>query len=79
MSRTYLTLHPAEGRDVMPFDVDSGLFLALLMTLSVMSEAVNNKVTPDTDDYLFLKVNSHPITLFLMVNFHPIALSYGEL
>ena len=34
LSSTYLTLHPAERRDVMPFDVDSGLFLALLMTLS---------------------------------------------
>ena len=44
-----------------------------------MSEAVNNKVRPDTDDYLFLMVNSHPIPLFLLVNFHPIALSYGEL
>ena len=44
-----------------------------------MSEAVNNKVRHDTDDYLFLKVNSYPIALFLMVNFHPIALSYGEL
>ena len=44
-----------------------------------MSEAVNNKVRPDADDYLFLIVNSHPIALFLLVNFHPIALSYGEL
>ena len=34
LSSTYLTLHPAERRDVMPFDVDCGLFLALLMTLS---------------------------------------------
>ena len=34
LSGTYLTLHPAERRDVMPFHVDSGLFLALFMTLS---------------------------------------------
>ena len=33
-SSTYLTLHPAERRDVMLFHVDSGLSLALLMTLN---------------------------------------------
>ena len=34
LSTAYLTLHPAERRDVIPFHVDSGLFLALLMTLN---------------------------------------------
>ncbi|KAK2549216.1 hypothetical protein P5673_030452, partial [Acropora cervicornis] len=34
LSSTYLTLHLAERRDVMLFHVDSGLFLALLMTLN---------------------------------------------
>ena len=34
LSSTYLTLHPAERRDVILFHVDSGLFLALLMTLN---------------------------------------------
>ena len=34
LSSTYLTLHPAERRDVMLFHVDSGLFLALLRTLN---------------------------------------------
>ena len=34
LSSTYLTLHPAARRDVMLFHVDSGLFLALLMTLN---------------------------------------------
>ena len=34
LSSTYLTLHPAEGRDVLPFHVDSGSFMALLKTLS---------------------------------------------
>ena len=33
-SSTYLTLHPAERRDVMLFHVDSGLFLVLLRTLN---------------------------------------------
>ena len=33
-SRTYLTLHPAERRGVMLLHVDSGFFLALLMTLN---------------------------------------------
>ena len=49
-----------------------------------MSEAVNNKVRPDTGDYLFLMVTSHPIALSygkllphrspLMLKSHPIAL-----
>ena len=34
LSSTYLTLHPAESRDVMLFHVGSGLFLALLRTLN---------------------------------------------
>ena len=34
LSSTYLTLHPAERTDVILFHVDSGLFLALLMTLN---------------------------------------------
>ena len=34
LSNTYLTLYPAERRDVMLFHVDSGLLLALLMTLN---------------------------------------------
>ena len=33
LSSTYLTLHPAERTDVTLFHVDSGWFLALLMTL----------------------------------------------
>ena len=33
-SSTYLTLHPAERRDVMLFYVDFGLVLALLRTLN---------------------------------------------
>ncbi|KAK2554932.1 hypothetical protein P5673_023618 [Acropora cervicornis] len=34
LSSTYLTLHHAERRDVMLFHVDSGLFLALPMTMN---------------------------------------------